>query len=162
VQCVHSLFALWAFFGVALTQDLPVLDENFVIENIGALSTAIYGQFAFVQQQMSWSDANQHCFDNYGTTLATLENDIDAEAVLALKNMFQGDDTSHVWIGLPDTDGACASRCTASTVEWQHSDSSIRHHVEFQRNIDEFTSLGGATERVSECMEMAIGRRFES
>jgi len=102
-----KVFTLSALFGVALSQleDLPALDQNVIIDNIGVLSSAIYGQFAYVKEQMSWSDANAYCFNTYGTTLATLKNDMDAEAVLAMKNFFQGDDTSHVWIGLTDTDG---------------------------------------------------------
>ncbi len=47
---------------------------------------------------MSWLDANANCTYKYGTTLATITNDEEANTVM---NMLGG---SHAWIGLNDRD----------------------------------------------------------
>jgi len=62
----------------------------------------VYGQFAYVQSQKTWTEANEYCLAIYGTTLATIKNDDDAEAMFAMKEMLKGDDTTHVWVGLTD------------------------------------------------------------
>ena len=46
---------------------------------------------------ISWSDANTYCADTYGTTLATIKSDTDANKVLT---MVQG--VGSVWVGLND------------------------------------------------------------
>jgi len=96
---------LSALFGVALSQ-FPDLDA----ETVSAVceetfdNDAIYGQYAFVQSQMSWNEANAYCSDTYGTSLATIKNNVDAAAVLAMKDYHRGltTDKMHVWIGLHD------------------------------------------------------------
>ena len=51
------------------------------------------------QTAISWSDANAYCVSTYGTTLATIKTDIDANTVLSMK---QSVGSVHVWVGLND------------------------------------------------------------
>ena len=51
------------------------------------------------QTAISWSDANAYCASTYGTTLATIKTDIDANTVLSMK---QSVGSVHVWVGLND------------------------------------------------------------
>merc|ERR1719334_3144393 len=72
------------------------------------------------QTAISWSDANAYCASTYGTTLATIKTDIDANTVLAMK---QNIGSVRVWVGLNDigTEGdwewvsgyECEGDCTA-------------------------------------------------
>ena len=51
------------------------------------------------QTAISWSDANAYCAGTYGTTLATIRSDGDANTVLSMK---QSVGSVHVWVGLND------------------------------------------------------------
>ena len=48
---------------------------------------------------ITWSEAQAHCVSTYGTTLATIKTDIDANTVLTMKQSI-GD--VRVWVGLND------------------------------------------------------------
>merc|ERR1719211_132961 len=55
---------------------------------------AVWSQYVVVETNMNWNDANAYCASTYGTTLATITSDDDAEALLAIKK--------DAWIGLND------------------------------------------------------------
>ena len=48
---------------------------------------------------ITWYAANAYCNSTYGTTLATIKDDTDANTVLAMK---QSIGSNHVWVGLND------------------------------------------------------------
>lgn len=55
------------------------------------------------QTAISWSDANAYCSSTYGTTLATIKSDSDANTVLAMKQSIGGSMWNVlVWVGLND------------------------------------------------------------
>ena len=66
------------------------------------------------QTAISWSDANAYCASTYGTTLATIKTDIDANTVLAMK---QNIGSVRVWVGLNDI-GTEADWEWVSGYEW--------------------------------------------
>jgi len=53
-------------------------------------------RYIFVDTPMSWDSAQRHCTETYGTDLATITDDVDARAMLALKETHDTD----FWIGL--------------------------------------------------------------
>jgi len=55
--------------------------------------------FVVVQQQKTWSEANEYCADTYGTTLATIKDDDDAAELLSL---WIASGSRLVWVGLND------------------------------------------------------------
>ena len=61
----------------------------------------------------SWSDGNQYCFDQYGTSLATIRSDDDAQTLLDLFRQ-NGD----YWVGLYDYAGDHTGWAWASGYPW--------------------------------------------
>ena len=49
---------------------------------------------------LTWEEANEYCYDTYGTQLATANNDLDWNDIEALFNMDSS--YSQAWIGLND------------------------------------------------------------
>eukprot|EP01083_Nonionella_stella_P249745 863229_1 len=72
-----------------------------ILLNILLLSTV--SGYILVKEEKEWADAQAHCEDKYGTHLATIRNDKDAAALIALA---QSNVIPHpfgeVWIGLND------------------------------------------------------------
>jgi len=55
--------------------------------------------FVVVEDSLTWTEANDYCRDTYGTSLATIRNDYDAETLLGLRQELGA---YHMWIGLND------------------------------------------------------------
>jgi len=67
-----------------------------------------WGQYVFVDiAGFVWAQANDHCAEHYGTTLATIKNDEDANALYEMKYYYD----KNFWIGLHDSN-------TEGTFEW--------------------------------------------
>jgi len=79
--------------------DAAEADIDAVEADIDMVKAFVYGQYAYVESQKIWSDANDYCAATYGTSLATIKNDGDAEAALAIKALHG---SNHVWVGLND------------------------------------------------------------
>ena len=58
------------------------------------------GQYVIIDEEKSWSDANDYCAAKYGTRLATIRNDYDAEDLL--HNVEHSGSDSPLWVGLHD------------------------------------------------------------
>ena len=63
--------------------------------------------------QMEWNDGNDYCQSEYGTTLATIRSDDDAQMLL---DLFQTD--GDYWIGLYDYVGDNSGWAWASGYPW--------------------------------------------
>ena len=73
----------------------------------------IVGNYYVPNTTMSWSDGNYYCSIQYGTTLATITNDDDAQTLL---DLFQ--QNGDYWIGLYDYTGDNAGWAWASGNPW--------------------------------------------
>ena len=63
------------------------------------------GDYMISDSTMSWSDGNDYCASEWGTTMATITNDEDAEELRELVDSSGG---PRVWIGLGKEDGEWA------------------------------------------------------
>eukprot|EP01084_Bolivina_argentea_P037140 68656_1 len=74
------------------------------------------------QESVDWYTANQYCLDNYGSSLATIKSNTDAQTLIDLTADFVNFD---FWVGLHDLDNQgtwlfadgydCGSNCLSST-----------------------------------------------
>eukprot|EP01083_Nonionella_stella_P070243 187839_1 len=74
---------------------------------LNILLLSIVSGYILVKKERGWADAQAHCEDKYGTHLATIRNDKDAAALIALTQCNVSphpflDSLHGVWIGLND------------------------------------------------------------
>eukprot|EP01083_Nonionella_stella_P070244 187841_1 len=72
---------------------------------LNILLLSIVSGYILVKKERGWADAQAHCKEKYGTHLATIRNDKDAAALIALAqiaNDFIPHPFGEVWIGLND------------------------------------------------------------
>ena len=58
------------------------------------------GRYVLVTGGLSWSEANDYCASQFGTTLATIQSDADASLILSNFSFIE----DYAWIGLTDID----------------------------------------------------------
>ena len=66
---------------------------------------ALFPQYKVVSQIQDWNNANNYCATNFGTSLATIRSQEDADAIVAIKNYLiqtVGNDIK-VWTGLHES-----------------------------------------------------------
>ena len=91
--------------------------DDFCIHGIGITAVnptgmegdSLYPQFHFVPINANWSTANDYCATNFGTSLATIRNQEDSDAIVYIKQYYkeQWSLNIKVWTGLhdPNQDG---------------------------------------------------------
>ena len=107
--CANRRSSDYVGLSFAEMWDYPLNPAN--LESVGGTSTAQYqlhhSSDAGNSEGISWSQANDYCSATYGTTLATIRDDADADAVFALQ---QDLGTEHVWVGMQSMDSVEAGR----------------------------------------------------
>jgi len=68
--------------------------STFVV--LATLALSALGQYEMVHQTSTWAEANEYCSTTFGTTLATIKNDDDANTLLTMR---QNLGSYRVWIG---------------------------------------------------------------
>merc|ERR1719445_2238803 len=89
----------WNFETYYLVQE-PTIDPTSVPTKVPTPSPT-NSQYVVTDASLSWSDANDYCLEQYGTSLATITNDEDAQKLLD----FYTDTGVDVWIGLNTLNG---------------------------------------------------------
>jgi len=88
-----------------------------------AVNAARWGQYIPVLREMSWTDARDHCDSEYGTSLATIRNQLDAQTMMEMTqyywNTYNGLTTPRWWIGLNAYEGVDDAKVDVADHEWQ-------------------------------------------
>merc|ERR1719474_1927992 len=103
--------------------------ENVVESNMDSVSSAInavrWGQYIPVLEEMSWTDARDHCQSEYNTSLATIRNKLDAQTMMEMTQYYRyrtsGDavPTNRWWIGLNAYDGDDDAKVAGTDYTWE-------------------------------------------
>merc|ERR1719474_174605 len=100
--------------------------ENVVESNMDSVSSAInavrWGQYIPVLEEMSWTDARDHCQSEYNTSLATIRNKLDAQTMMEMTQYYWNAydfQKNRWWIGLNAYDGVDDAKVDIADHEWQ-------------------------------------------
>ncbi|XP_051951652.1 macrophage mannose receptor 1-like [Xyrauchen texanus] len=109
---------------------------TFILSAVFSSSACVPRQYHFVNQNLSWTEAQKYCRENY-TDLATINNKNDIEDLLKSVN---DDQIRIVWIGLQKTDSYKWKWSLGDPAFYTENNSQYRNWVPGQPNDDVYCS----------------------